>query len=306
MEAGAAVHHRLGVLGDLVIQVGGALVPVDLHRVLGTDGDAAPAAHTFVVVDVRLAVFDDGRAVGADPAALAAADAVFLRHVGLARVVLLHLTGAAAAAHADVLQAAAEARRLVPLEMGQGDEHIRVHDGAADLGVLHILAARHGHLHLVAALQTVGNDDLAAGGHGVEAVEHGAVHVVQGVLTPAHVQGVAVGEERLTAPFLYKIRHGPRPIGAQERQVSRLAEVQLDGHELILKVDIAHTGGLHQAGQLLLEIFMHVGPQVGEVYLGCHKKPSLSRFVKLVYHIPINSAILISFKSNRRCCLCVF
>ena len=53
-KQGASVHHCLGVLGDLVIQVGGALVPVDLHRVLGTDGDAAAAAHAFVVVDVRL------------------------------------------------------------------------------------------------------------------------------------------------------------------------------------------------------------------------------------------------------------
>lgn len=128
------------------------------------------------------------------------------------------------------------------LKMSQRDKHIGVHNGAADLGVLHILAADHGNLHLIAALQPVADDDLAAGGHGVEAVEHGAVHVVQGVLAPAHIQGVAVGEERLTAPFLHKIRHGPRPIGAQERQVSRLAEVQLDGHELILKVDIAHTG----------------------------------------------------------------
>ena len=279
VEAGAAVHHRLGVLGDLVIQVGGALVPVDLHRVLGTDGDAAAAAHAFVVVDVRLAVFDDGRAVGADPAALAAADAVFLRHMGLARVVLLHLTGAAAAAHADVLQAAAEARRLVPLEMGQGDEHVRVHDGAADLGVLHILAARHGHLHLVAALQTVGNDDLAAGGHGVEAVEHGAVHVIQRVLPPAHIQGVTVRQERLAAPLLHEVRHRPRPVGAQESQIARLAEMQLDGHELVLKINVAHAGGLHEPRQLLLQIFMHIRPQVGKVYLGSHKKSSLSRFL---------------------------
>ena len=226
--------------------------------------------------------------------------------MGLAGIVLFHLTGAAAAAHADIFQAAAEACLFMSLKMSQRDKHVGIHNGAADLGVLHILAADHGNLYLIAALQAVADDDLAAGGHRVEAVEHGAVHVVQGVLAPAYIQGVAVGEERLTAPFLHKIRHGPRPVGTQERQVSRLAEVQLDGHELILKVDIAHTGGLHQAGQLLLEIFMHVGPQVGEVYLGCHKKPSLSRFVKLVYHIPINSAILISFKSNRRCRLCVF
>ena len=85
---------------------------------------------------------DDRRAVGADLPALAAADAVFLRHVGLARIVLLHLTGAAAAAHADIFQAAAEAGLFMSLEMGQRDEHIGVHNGTADLGVLHILAAR--------------------------------------------------------------------------------------------------------------------------------------------------------------------
>ena len=77
VEAGPAVHHRLGVLGDLVVEIGGALVPVDLHGVLRTDGDAASAAHALVVVDVRLAVFDDGCAVGADLGAGPAADALF-------------------------------------------------------------------------------------------------------------------------------------------------------------------------------------------------------------------------------------
>ena len=62
-----------------------------------------------------LPVGDDGRAVGADLPALAAADAQLFGHVGLAGVVLLHLTGAAAAAHADFFQAAAEARLLVAL-----------------------------------------------------------------------------------------------------------------------------------------------------------------------------------------------
>ena len=276
VEAGAAIHHRLGVLGDFVVQVGSALVPVDLHGVLGTDGDTTAAAHAPVVVDVHLAVLDNGCAVGTYLAALAAADALLLRHMGLARVVLLHLTGAAAAAHADVLQTAAEARCLVSLEVGQGDEHIRVHDGAPDLGVLHILAAGHRHLHLVAALQAVGNNDLTAGGHGIEAIEHGTVHVVQRVLAAAHVQGVAVGQEGLAAPLLHEVRHRPRPVGTQERQVARLTKVQLDGHEFILEVDVAHTGGLHQAGQLLLQILMHVRPQVGKINLGCHKMPSLS------------------------------
>ena len=98
--------------------------------------------------------------MGADLPALAAADAQLLGHVGLAGVVLLHLTGAAAAAHADIFQAAAEAGLFMSLKMSQRDKHIGVHNGAADLGVLHILAADHGNLYLIAALQAVGNDDL--------------------------------------------------------------------------------------------------------------------------------------------------
>ena len=140
----------------------------------------------------------------------------------------------------------------MPLEVGQGDEHVGVHDSAPDLRRLHVLAARHRHLHLVAALQAIGNNDLTAGGHGVETVEHGTVHVIQCVFPPAHVQGVAVGQKGLAAPLLHEIRYGLCPVGAQERQISRLAEMQLDRHEFILKVDVTHTCGLDQAGQLLL------------------------------------------------------
>ena len=43
-------------------------------------------------------------------------------------------------------------------------------------------------------------------------VEHGGVHVVQGVFPPAYIQGVAVGEEGLAAPLLHKVRHGLGPV----------------------------------------------------------------------------------------------
>ena len=51
----------------------------------------------------------------------------------------IHLAGAAAAAHADVLQRAAEAGRFVALEVRQADEDVGVHDGAANLGGLAVL-----------------------------------------------------------------------------------------------------------------------------------------------------------------------
>ena len=156
------------------------------------------------------------------------------------------------------------------LEVGQGDEHIGIHDGAADLGGLHILAARHRHLHLVVALQTIGDEDLTAGGHGVEAVEHSAVQMIQCVLPPAHIQGVAVRQEGLAAPLLHKVRHRPGPVGPQKRQIARLAKVHLDGHILLIEIDIAHARRFHQTGQLLLQILMIIRPQVGKIDLRCH------------------------------------
>ena len=156
--------------------------------------------------------------------------------------------------------------------MGQGDEHVRVHHRPPDLGVLHVLAARHRHLHLVVALQAVGNEDLTAGGHGIKAVEHGAVQVIQRVLPPAHIQGVAVRQKRLAAPLLHEVGHGFGPVGPQERQVPRLAEMHLDGHILIGKVDVAHARRLHKAGQLLLQILVEIRPEVGKIHLGCHSK----------------------------------
>ena len=84
--------------------------------------------------------------------------------------VLLHLARAGAAAHADVLDGAAKAGGLVALEVGQADEDIGVHDGAADLGRLAVFAVGHRHLDLIGAAQAVADEDLAARGHGPEAV----------------------------------------------------------------------------------------------------------------------------------------
>ena len=115
---------------------------------------------------------------------------------GLAGSVLLHLARAGAAAHADVLDGTAEAGGLVALEVGQADEDVRVHDGAADLGRLAVFAVRHRHLHFIGAAQAVTDEDLAAGRHGPESRSHGhGVEVLQGILAAARVEGVAVGEE---------------------------------------------------------------------------------------------------------------
>ena len=73
------------------------------------------------------------------------------------------------------------------LEVGEGNEDVGVHHGPTDLGLLHILAALHGDRYLVIALETVGNDDVAAGGVGGEAVDIRGLDVVQRVFPPADI-----------------------------------------------------------------------------------------------------------------------
>ena len=92
VEARAAVHDGLGVLGDLVVKHLSGLVVVRADGVLVAHGDAAAAAHALAVVDaghVDLANLAVGKlmlvglvkregAVGADLLALAAPDAPLL------------------------------------------------------------------------------------------------------------------------------------------------------------------------------------------------------------------------------------
>ena len=281
VEARAAVHDGLGVLGDLVVKHLSGLVVVRADGVLVAHGDAAAAAHALAVVDaghVDLANLAVGKlmlvglvkregAVRADLLALAAPDAPLLRDAGLAGGMLLHLACARAAAHAQVLHGAAKAGLLVALEVGEADDHVGIHEGAADLGVLDVLAALDGHLDLVQAPEAVGDDGVASGLEGVEAVGVGTVQVVQGVLATTYVERVAVGDERLAAQLAYHVHDGAGIVGPQVAEVARLSQVHLDGDELVLKVNLADAGCLDEPLELVGQAIAHVRVQVAEVDL---------------------------------------
>ena len=136
----------------------------------GAHVDAAAAAHAVAPVDVHNAIFHLGAFMGAVLGTGAAADAFLGINFRAAFAVHLPLAGIGAAAHADVLHGAAEARFFVTLEVVQGNDNIGVHDGPADFGGLDVFAAHHGHVHIVGALQTVGDQNVTAGGVGGEAV----------------------------------------------------------------------------------------------------------------------------------------
>ena len=207
-----------------------------------------------------------------------AADAPLGLDVGLAGGVLLHLARAAAAAHAEVLHAATKAGLLMALEVREADHDVRVHEGVADLGLLDVLAASNGDEGLVGALEAVGNDHLATGGVRGKAVLVRAVDVLERVLAAAYVERVAVREEGLAAQLLDHVGNGARIVGAQETEVAQLAEVNLDGHELVIEVDLLDAGTADEALELVELALARVGAQVGVVDLcsvggGVHTAP---------------------------------
>ena len=266
VEVGTAVHHCFGILRHAAIQVlhSGPTGEVDGVKVAGTDAPAT--AHAVLGDNVHLpgGLVKGQTLVGALLHARLAAHALVLVYGGLTVVVLLLLTGPGAAAHADVLDGAAKARHLMALEVVQRDEHVSVHNGSADLGVLDVLSV-DGDLHVVGALQTVANEDGTAHSHGGEAVFPGAVQVLQGVFPAAHIEGVAVGEEGLATQLLHHISHSFGVVGAEEAQIAQLAEVHLDGHELVIHVDLANACGPDESLELGGKALAQLGAEIGVV-----------------------------------------
>ena len=182
---------------------------------------------------------------------------------------LLHLAGPGAAAHADVLDGSPKTGGLVALEVGQADEHIRVHDGTADLGGLAVFAVGHRHLHLVGAPEAVGDEHLAAGGHGPEAVELGAGQVFQRVFAAARIQGVAVGQKGHPPLLLAQVGHHLGVVGPQKGQVAQLTKMHFDGYELALHVQLTDPGRQAQAAELFQQAGAHGTAEIGIINVGC-------------------------------------
>ena len=155
------------------------------------------------------------------------------------------------------------------LEVGQADEHVRIHDGAADLGGLAVFAVGHRHFHLIRAAQTVTDDHLTAGGHGPEAIELGAGQVLQSVFAAAGVQGVAVGQKGHTTLLLAQVGHHLGVVGPQKGQVAQLTKVHFDGYELALHVQLTDPGHQAQAAELFQQAGAHGTAEIGIINVGC-------------------------------------
>ena len=252
MEVGAAVHNSLCVFSHAAVQFGNGGGRREADRVEIARAQTAAAAHAVRLVDVHLALHDveDQAVVGAFPLAALAAAALFFVDLRLAVVVLILLAGARAAAHADVFDRAAKAGRLMALEVGQADEHVRIHNRAADLRRLEILAAVYRHFNVVGALQAIADQYGTVDGQGRKAVLPGALEVLQSIFAAAGIERVAVGQKGLAAQLLHNIHNGAGIVGAQIADVAQLAKVYFDGDELAVQIEIGNAGSPDQLLQL--------------------------------------------------------
>ena len=107
--------------------------------------------------------------MGTDLLAHSAAAALLRIDLRLGTAVHFHLSGAGAAAHADILQRTAEARGLMTLEMSHRNEDIRIHDRPANFRFLHMLLMNRNQ-DLVRALQPVGDQDMTAAAERIGAI----------------------------------------------------------------------------------------------------------------------------------------
>ena len=155
-----------------------------------------------------------------------------------------------------------------------------------------MLRPGHGHLHIVVAPQAVANDDLAAGGQRRKAVLKCRVQMLQRILPPTGIQGVAVGQEGHAAQALDHIGNHLGIVGPQEGQVARLSKVHLDGHQLVVKIDLPNPGGADQLFQLVEQVLARTAAQVRVINLclfhRCHIPPGLHCNVDSTYFIPVS------------------
>ena len=269
VELWTARNNRLGILCHLAVQQLRSVKVGKIDSVEVTSAQAAATTDTLLSVNLHFAailVKNKSIVCTLRQAQLTTA-ATLLADAGLATAMLLGLTRARAATHTDILNRATEACHLVALEVAQADKYICVHNGATNLCSLHILSALDGYIYIVRTLQIIANNNGTANGHRSKTILPRAVEVLDGVLATTWIHCVAVSKEGLAPQLLNHIYQCARIVGAQVADVTQLAEVELDGYELAVHINIAQT----RLEDKFLELGGHtvtasLGAEVCEIY----------------------------------------
>ena len=246
------------------------------NGVCGAEAEAAAAAEALIDINGTLAVGDRWSTVSANGYAFAAAYALLLLYHHFAVAVHFHLTGPAAAAHADILDGAAEAGHFVTLEVGESNDNISVCQCTAHLCFLHQLTIRYREECFIGTLQTIGDNSMTADTEWIESVFKGRVKMLKSFLAAADIESIAVGNEGFAALFPDKVNYSLYVVRTEVGDISPLTEVHLDGNEFALHINISQTCLLSQLFQLLRQRSSAVaGDEIGKINLGFfHDKTS--------------------------------
>ena len=153
-----------------------------------------------------------------------------------------------------------------PLKLGKGNEDIRIHDRPSDERGPENPAAVHGHFHIVRPLQAVADNNLAACGQHGKPVFIGGSHVFQRILAPPDIQRIAIREKRPAAKSLHPVGHRLGEVRPQEGKIPGFAEMQLDRHELVFKINLSDACGDHQLVQLFQQAGAYLAAHVGKIH----------------------------------------
>ena len=153
VETWAAIKDSLGIFCHAPVQkfVGREIGKGNSIEI--TRSQAATAADAIFFVNAHLLCFGikGESVVSTFLQAYLTTSAFGFVNLSFAAEVLLGLTGAGTAAHANIFDCPTKTGHLVPFEMRQADKHVCIHDGTSDLSSLYIFASDHRHFNIVGA-----------------------------------------------------------------------------------------------------------------------------------------------------------
>ena len=93
--------------------------------------------------------------------------------------------------------------------------------------------------------------------------------MLERVFAAAGIERVAVGDKGSAAALFDEIGDDLGIVRAQERQIAELAEVQLDGDEFAVKIDLRKLGLFQQLPKLIELAHAVAAAEIGKINLGC-------------------------------------
>ena len=167
---------------------------------------------------------------------------------------LFHLSGAASAAHADIFKASSKPCQLMPLKVAQAYKHIRIHDSTSYLCLFYHFSSLYRHAYIICAFEPVANDDMTSCREDIEPILISSAQMLQSVFPPADIECIAICQERTASQLLHYISHSLRIVRTKERQVARLAKMNLYSCHFFVKINLSNSRFFDEFFQFIRQI----------------------------------------------------